>query len=179
MRPGLMSEIYNAAPPGGGREGLSSGEFDWMVRIGNTALRAAAMLMLAGAAMPAAAADKAAGWHNWADRGERIVAAIGAVNPAQLGSACDGVTGTVVGQGFQFPYWGQQLIGVCHVYRSLFSHLRDGTTTRSAKKGECKQLKQVGGNLAKATDVAEEPRALPVAQQLVVLIDAMREVYCT
>jgi hypothetical protein len=71
------------------------------------------------------------------------------------------------------------LIGVCHVYRSLFSHLRDGTTTRSAKKGECKELKQVGGNLAKATDVAEEPRALPVAQQLVVLIDAMREVYCT
>ena len=150
-----------------------------MVRIGRAASRAAAILMLAGAAIPAAAADKAAGWHNWADRGERIVAAIDAVNPAQLGSACDGVTGPVVGQGFQFPYWGQQLIVVCHVYRSLFSHLRDGTTTRSAKKGECKELKQVGVNLAKATDVAEEPRALPVAQQLVVLIDAMREVYCT
>jgi hypothetical protein len=89
------------------------------------------------------------------------------------------VTGTVVGQGFQFPYWGQQLIGVCHVYRSLFSHLKDNSTTRSAKKSECKELKQVGGNLAKATDVAEEPRALPVAQQLVVLIDAMHEVYCT
>ncbi len=150
-----------------------------MVRIGRAASRAAAILMLAGAAIPAAAADKAAGWHNWADRGERIVAAIDAVNPAQLGSACDGVTGTVIGQGFQFPYWGQQLIGVCHVYRSLFSHLRDGTTTRSAKKGECKELKQVGGNLAKATDIAEEPRALLIAQELVVHIDAMREVYCT
>lgn len=150
-----------------------------MVRTGTMALRAAAMLMLAGMSVSAAAADKAAGWHNWADRGERIVAAIGAVNPAQLGSACDGVTGTVVGQGFQFPYWGQQLIGVCHVYRSLFSHLRDGTTTRSAKKGECKELKQVGSNLAKATDIAEEPRALLIAQELVVHIDAMREVYCT
>jgi len=120
-----------------------------------------------------------AGWRNWADRGERIVAAIGAVNPGQLDGACDGVTGTVIGQGFQFPYWGQQLIGVCRVYRSLFSHLKDNSTTRSAKKSECKELKQVRGNLAKATDVAEEPRALPVAQELVVLIEAMQDVYCT
>ena len=51
-------------------------------------------------------------------------------------------------------------------------------TTRSAKKSECKELKQVSGNLNKATDIAEEPRALPVAQNLVVLIEAMRDVYC-
>lgn len=149
-----------------------------MVRIMPMALRAAAMLMLAGAAMPAAAADKAAGWHNWADRGERIVLAVRAVNPDQLESACNGVTGTVIGQGFQFPYWGQQLIGVCRVYGRLFAHLADGNTTLAAKKSECKELKQVRGNLAKATDVAEEPRALPVAQTLVVLMDAMRDVYC-
>ena len=150
-----------------------------VVRVGEAALRAAVILMLAGVSMPVSAADKAAGWHHWADRGERIALAVRAVNPAQLDSACDGVTGTVIGQGFQFPYWGQQLIGVCRVYRSLFSHLKDNSTTRAAKKNECKTLKQVRGNLAKATDVAEEPRALPVAKELVVLIEAMQDVYCT
>lgn len=150
-----------------------------MVRFMGVAMRAAAILVLAGSPVLASAADKATGWHNWADRGERIVAAIGAVNPGQLDSACNGVTGTVIGQGFQFPYWGQQLIGVCRVYRSLFGHLKDNSTTRSAKKSECNELKQLSGNLAKATDIAEEPRALPVAQNLVVLIDAMRDVYCT
>ncbi|KQZ64416.1 hypothetical protein ASD67_08020 [Sphingopyxis sp. Root1497] len=150
-----------------------------MLGVLRSTMRMAAILVLAGSPVLASAADKAAGWRNWADRGERIVAAIGAVNPGQLDGACDGVTGTVIGQGFQFPYWGQQLIGVCRVYRSLFSHLKDNSTTRSAKKSECKELKQVRGNLAKATDVAEEPRALPVAQELVVLIEAMQDVYCT
>ena len=149
-----------------------------MVQGMSLVVRAAAILVLAGSPVLASAADRATGWHNWADRGERIVAAIGAVNPAQLDSACNGVTGTVIGQGFQFPYWGQQLIGVCRVYRSLFSHLKDNSTTRSAKKSECKELKQVSGNLNKATDIAEEPRALPVAQNLIVLIEAMRDVYC-
>jgi len=137
-----------------------------MLGVLRSTMRMAAILVLAGSPVLASAADKAAGWRNWADRG-------------QLDGACDGVTGTVIGQGFQFPYWGQQLIGVCRVYRSLFSHLKDNSTTRSAKKSECKELKQVRGNLAKATDVAEEPRALPVAQELVVLIEAMQDVYCT
>ena len=136
-----------------------------MLGVLRSTMRMAAILVLAGSPVLASAADKAAGWRNWADRGERIVAAIGAVNPGQLDGACDGVTGTV--------------IGVCRVYRSLFSHLKDNSTTRSAKKSECKELKQVRGNLAKATDVAEEPRALPVAQELVVLIEAMQDVYCT
>jgi hypothetical protein len=137
-----------------------------MLGVLRSTMRMAAILVLAGSPVLASAADKAARWRNWADRG-------------QLDGACDGVTGTVIGQGFQFPYWGQQLIGVCRVYRSLFSHLKDNSTTRSAKKSECKELKQVRGNLAKATDVAEEPRALPVAQELVVLIEAMQDVYCT
>lgn len=142
-------------------------------------VRAAAILVLTGSPVLASAADKAMGWRNWANHGERITLAIRAVNPAQLDSACDGVTGTVIGQGFQFPYWGQQLIGVCRVYGRLFDHLKDNSTTRSAKKSECKDLKQARNNLAKATDVAEEPRALPVAQTLVVLMDAMSDVYCT
>lgn len=149
------------------------------VRVGREMARAVALMMIAATAMPASAADKATGWHNWADRGERITLAIQSLNPAQLQSACDGVTGTVIGQGFQFPYWGQQLIGVCRVYGSLFSHLRDLTTTRATKKTECKNLKQLRGTLAKATDIAEEPRALPIAQTLVVHMDAMRDVYCT
>lgn len=149
------------------------------VRVGTGMARAVALMMIAATAMPASAADKATGWHNWADRGERITLAIQSLNPAQLQSACDGVTGTVIGQGFQFPYWGQQLIGVCRVYRSLFSHLRDLTTTRATKQRECKDLKQLRGNLAKATDIAEEPRALPIAQMLVAHMDAMRDVYCT
>jgi hypothetical protein len=127
----------------------------------------------------ASAADKATGWRNWADHGERIALAVRAVNPAQLDSACNGVTGTVIGQGFQFPYWGQQLIGTCRIYGRLFDHLKDNTTSRSAKKSECKELKQVRSNLAKATDVAEEPRALPIAQMLVVLMGAMHDTYCT
>ena len=149
------------------------------VRVMGLAVRAATILVLAGSPVLASAADKATGWRNWADHGERIALAIRAVNPAQLDSACQGVTGTVVGQGFQFPYWGQQLIGVCRVYGRLFDHLKDGNTTRSAKKSECKELKQARNNLAKATDVAEEPRALPLAQTRVVLMDAMRDTYCT
>ena len=149
-----------------------------MVRVMRLAVRAAAILILAGSPVLASAADKTTGWRNWADHGERIALAIRAVNPAQLDSACNGVTGTVIGQGFQFPYWGQQLIGTCRVYGRLFDHLKDNTTTRSAKKSECKELRQVRNNLTKATDIAEEPRALPIAQMLVVLMDAMHDTYC-
>ena len=68
-----------------------------------------------GLSLSAAAGNpdrEAAGWKNWADFTANIVANAGEnnYNARGVSAACKGVTGMTIGQGFQFPYWGQSVI---------------------------------------------------------------------
>ena len=133
-----------------------------------------------GLALPASAASperEAAGWKNWADFAQEIVANVGedAYNGAGVKTACKGVTGMTIGQGFQFPYWGQRIIGACNVYSQL-GNVNGNIGMASVgeykkvfkrmKKSLCRDSEAVAKDLGKATPIASEPRAQQLAFEL-------------
>lgn len=127
-------------------------------------MRYLGLLALSALILPgfAEARDRAEGWHNWTDRAERIFVAIQSGESARLDSACKGVTGVVVGQGFQFPGWARALIQVCTVTQAAYH----GSNDNKRSKTICKDLRSVSGQIGKATDVPEDPRARDVAIRL-------------
>jgi hypothetical protein len=132
---------------------------------------AVAMLMVP--ANPALAGDKTEGWAKWVERAELIEAAmsVGEENfKPQIKAACSGVTGTVIGQGFQFPYWAQNLIQVCTV-------LKDNWLYTSGKR-KCSDAKKIIANLNKATPVEENPRADRIAKNIAEMLQISYDVQC-
>jgi hypothetical protein len=154
--------------------------------------RAAASALLAFvsfAASPAFAADaerEATGWHKWADFTGTLVAA-GKAEPFEFATvipACDGATGVVTGQGFQFPYWAQNIMMACRVFdtfKDVTDKTRAGldkassadwmastmkTILKREKRGLCRNASTASKELAKAEVVEAEPRARPLALEL-------------
>lgn len=137
-----------------------------------TVIALAAALTLPGVAH---ARDKAEGWQHWTDRAERIFVAIQSGESARLDSACKGVTGVVIGQGFQFPGWARSLIQVCTVTQAAYH----GSNNSKRSKTICKDLKAVAGQIGKASPVAEDSsNAHLVAQRLSRIIGEVRDQMC-
>lgn len=149
----------------------------------NHGLRLAALaVVLSGFSSVTMAADparEAAGWKNWADFTGNIAASVGEndYNAAGVKTACKGVTGMTIGQGFQFPYWGQSVIQACQVYAELgdvngslgMASSSDDLLKKifkRKKKSLCKDSERVAENLGKATPIASESRAQPLAFDL-------------
>lgn len=149
----------------------------------NHGLRLAALaVVLSSVSSIAMAADpgrEAVGWKNWADFTENVVANVGEndYNAAGVKAACKGVTGMTIGQGFQFPYWGQSVIQACQVYAELGDvNGNIGMASvdndllkkifKRKKKSLCKDSERVAENLGKATPIASEPRAQQLAFDL-------------
>ncbi|MEO8365176.1 MAG: hypothetical protein ABI538_03105 [Pseudoxanthomonas sp.] len=122
---------------------------------------------------------EAAGWKNWADFTETLVAnaAENDYNSAGVKTACKGVTGMTISQGLQIPYWGQSLIQACQVYAELGDvNGNIGMASvdndllkkifKRKKKSLCKDSERVAENLGKATPIASEPRAQQLAFDL-------------
>lgn len=122
---------------------------------------------------------EAAGWKNWADFTANIAANVGedSYNAAGVKAACKGVTGMTIGQGFQFPYWGQSVIQACQAYDELGDvngNLGMASSSndllkkifKRKKKSLCKDSERVAANLGKATPIASEPRAQQLAFDL-------------
>ena len=126
--------------------------------------------------LPANAAprDRADGWHAWTERAERIFVAIQSGESPRLDSACKGVTGTVIGQGFAFPRWAQALIQVCTVTQAAYH----GSNNNRRSKQICKDLASVSKQIGKATEVPEDPRARDVAIRLSRIMIEMRDQMC-
>lgn len=124
----------------------------------------------------AEARDKAEGWRNWTERAERIEAALlrGESYSAGLDSACKGVTGVVIGQGFQFPGWGQALIQVCTVTQAAYH----GSNNNRRSKQICNDLKSVAGKIGKATPTPESGNASEVAIRISHIMLAIRDQAC-
>ena len=135
-----------------------------------TAALAAALILPANAAPR----DKADGWRNWTERAERIFVAIQSGESARLDSACKGVTGTVIGQGFAFPRWAQALIQVCTVTQAAYH----GSNNNKRSKTICKDLRSVSAQIGKATDVPEYPQAKDVAIRLSRIMLEIRDQVC-
>ncbi|MES2445307.1 MAG: hypothetical protein V4574_20975 [Pseudomonadota bacterium] len=131
----------------------------------------AAALTLPGIA---AARDRAEGWANWTARAERIFAALVTGESPRLDSACSGVTGTVIGQGFQFPRWAQSLIQVCTVTQAALH----GSNNNRRSKQICKDLQNVSKQIGKSTEVPEGPGAHKAAQHLSKAMIEMRDQMC-
>lgn len=144
-------------------------------------IAAAALVCALASGLPLSASAasperEAAGWKNWADFTANIAANVGEghYNAAGVKAACKGVTGMTIGQGFQFPYWGQSVIQACQVYEDVgdFNEFFSiGNDQRKAirkrmQKSVCKQAERVAGNLGKATPIASEPRAQELAFDL-------------
>jgi hypothetical protein len=136
--------------------------------------------MLAAAASLAAAtpvqADQITGWKNWADHAERVMTAVRTNNQPDIDAACIGTTRTIISQGFQFPYWGQMLPQFCG--RVQTENTRREITLRGWMQ-ECKQLRQVKGALAKSTPIDSEPRAKPLADEMVATLEALDTRECS
>ncbi|MEO8104243.1 MAG: hypothetical protein ABI790_17140 [Betaproteobacteria bacterium] len=138
--------------------------------------------------LSAHAADdrEAAGWHKWADFTGAIVAA-GLADPFDFGAivpACDGASGVVTGQGFQFPYWAQNIIMACRVFdtfKDVAEKTRAGvdksydkdsiagmmkTILKRERKILCRNASSASKELGKAEPVEAEPRAQPTALAL-------------
>lgn len=138
-----------------------------------------ATVALAGALIlptVAEAKDKAEGWANWTARAERIEAALlrGESYSAGLDSACTGVTGTVIGQGFAFPGWGQALIRVCTVAQAAYH----GSNNNRRSRQICRDLPGVAKQIGKATPTPESGRASEVALRLSRILFAIRDQAC-
>ena len=133
----------------------------------------ACTLVLPGIAQ---ARDKAEGWANWTERAERIEAALlrGEGGSAGLDSACKGVTGTVVGQGFQFPRWAQSLIQVCTVTQATYH----GSNNNPRSKTICKELPDVAKQIGKATPTPESGHASDVAVRISRIMLTIRDQAC-
>ena len=133
-----------------------------------------AVVSLAGAS--GAQADQITGWKNWADHAERVVAAAKSGSRAEFDAACIGTTKTMISQGFQFPYWAQMLPQFCGVVQT--EDTRREITLRGWMM-ECKRLHQVTGRVGAATEIASEPRAKPLADEMVTLLKAYDERECS
>ncbi len=110
----------------------------------------------------AALADQAFGWANWEAKAAAILAALqepghGEGKRQHVKQACSGITGTVIGQGFQFPYWAQQLIPMCREIDDIVGS--DKEVSHRYWALQCKELKRYSGQLGKATPVAVAPTA--------------------
>ena len=137
-------------------------------------------------ALAADADREAAGWHKWADFTENVVAGgrTKPLDPRPAMAACDGATGVVSGQGFQFPYWAQNVMMACRVF-DTFKDVNDKvaagvdkgssaeyysnmmkTILKREKRGLCRAASRASGELGKAEPVAAEPRAQPLALEL-------------
>lgn len=123
---------------------------------------AAATLVLASSALAASPDPEAAGWAKWVEFGQGILDADQQSTLAPLNQACKGVTGMMVSQGFQFPYWAQQQIMLCQGLASV---------ARNDRRNACKTLKSVSKELGKARPVEIEPRAEPMARSLKAIAD--------
>jgi hypothetical protein len=122
----------------------------------------------------AAAKDRAEGWANWTARAERIYEALINGDSARLDSACKGVTGVVIGQGFQFPGWGQSLIQVCTVTQAAYH----GSNDNRRSKQICKDLPRVSALIGKSTEIPEGPGAHKIAQQISRAMLEIRDQVC-
>jgi hypothetical protein len=134
---------------------------------------------------------EAAGWHKWADFTGKLVTA-GKADPFEFGAivpACDGVTGVVTGQGFQFPYWAQNIMMACRVF-DIFKDVAQKTSAgiddyrdkdsiggmmktilKRERKILCRNSATASKELAKAEAIAAEPRAQPLALELKAQMD--------
>ncbi len=130
-------------------------------------------LLASGSAL---AGDQATGWRNWADHAERVMTAVKTGDRSQIDAACMGTTRTMISQGFQFPYWAQMLPQFCGVVQT-------GTTKREVTlRGwmmECKKLRGVKNDLAKAKPVDVEPRAKPLADDMAAVLGVIDEAQCS
>jgi len=90
------------------------------------------------------------------------------VYEAAIKDACTSITGTVIGQGMQFPMWGQELIGVCTATKSTWIYGNN-------KGRQCKDLNHSAKLLAKAEAVPEAPAAPSLAQDIAAVLFAIRE----
>lgn len=140
-----------------------------------TAAVLACALVLPGIAEASAMnRDRAEGWRNWTARAERIFVAIQSGESSRLDSACSGVTGTVIGQGFAFPGWAQSLIQVCTVTQAAYHGSENNRRSRSI----CNGLRDASKKIGKATPVPEDPNAHRVALRLSRILIEVRETVC-
>jgi hypothetical protein len=135
---------------------------------------AAASAMVFGSS--AFGADKATGWHNWADKAELIVAATKSGDRPRVDAACMGVTKVVVSQGFAFPRWAQVMPNFCGRYQE---ETTKRVITMQFWREECKQLRGTRNEISKAVDVPEEPRAKPLADQMTAMLTELEVRECS
>lgn len=127
----------------------------------------AAAVFASSAASAASPEKEAAGWAKWVEFNQGILDANEQQSLAPLTQACKGVTGMMISQGFQFPYWAQQSMMLCQGI---------GYVSKGNRKSACKTLKAVSRELAKAKPVEIEPRAEPMARELKKIADGALEV---
>ena len=140
---------------------------------------AIALSSVSSIALAASPEREATGWKNWADFTENVATNVDedSYSAAGVKAACKGVTGLTIGQGFQFPYWGQSVIQACQVYAELGDvngNLAMASSSndllkkifKRQKKSLCKDSERVAENLGKATPIASEPRAQQLAFDL-------------
>lgn len=125
-------------------------------------LAVAALVFASSAASAASPEKEAAGWAKWVAFNQGILDANEAQSMGPIRDACKGVTGMMISQGFQFPYWAQQSMMLCTGI---------GYLDKGDRKSACKTLKAVSKELAKAKPVEVEPRAEPIARQLKEIAD--------
>lgn len=155
----------------------------------------AGLLCLSFASQAASPEREAAGWTKWADFTSGVVDATKAepFDAPGIRAACKGVTGMVSGQGFQFPYWAQNVMMACRAF-DVFKDVDEKTDAgvdkgnmdnffsgnarkilKREKKGLCRDVARASKELGKATPIASEPRAQPLALALKAQMDMIAD----
>ena len=135
-------------------------------------LKSAALAALIAAALAptAAMADPAAAWPRWTAKAKAISdimedgTPLGEPKRQRMKEACKGVTGIVIGSGFQMPYFAQMLIGTCGFIDEAVGP--DLEITRRKWHGDCRNVDHVSSNLLKVKPIAGFPEVEPEARRL-------------
>jgi hypothetical protein len=138
-----------------------------MSRLKSTALAALIVAMLTPTA---ALADPATAWPRWTAKVKAISDIMedgtptGEAKRQRMKQACQGVSGIVIGSGFQMPYFAQMLIGTCRFIDEAVGP--DQEITRRKWHGDCRNVDHVSSNLLKVKPIEGFPDVEPEARRL-------------
>lgn len=125
----------------------------------------AAPLLLAAAP----AQDNGQKWNDWVYRANSIQRAMESGDSGEVNVMCRNIVREMMSKA-SLPLWARELVGTCEALKEGLANGRKGSFCRKAKENV--------RALRKATPVAEEPRAYPLAMKLAASMETLHEGLC-
>lgn len=115
------------------------------------------------------AQDNGQKWNDWVYRAGSIVRAAESGEARQVDVVCRNIGREMMTKA-SLPLWSRELIGTCEMLKEGLARGRSGKF--------CRKAKQNAKAFRKATPVAEEPRAYPLAMEIATMMETLHKGIC-